>query len=358
MATYIYLGNFPLLDTVNSDFDTESIIPSGTIYDHTVMQLIDVIENDGNGDGAITSDDAFFPTPDSVTYDVGLGSTTQVLASNDTYNVEVTLADNSKIPAFVGITQFQNGDLFVRNSLQLDGQSIQSIEIASLVNNFFSGYQGGSSIDGATIVCFTTGTLISTPEGERVIEALGVGDEVLTMDHGAQPIRWIGSRALDAIDLTHQPKLRPVRIRAGVLGESLPERDLMVSPQHRVLVRSKIAERMFDTREVLIPAIKLVALEGIDVAEDVESVTYWHMLFDTHEIVFSDGAPTESLFTGPEALKSLSTAARDEVTALFPEITAPGYTPQRARPVPEKGGFMKELVMRHAKNNKKLYTME
>ena len=78
------------------------------------------------------------------------------------------------------------------------------------------------------------------------------------------------------------------------------------------------------------------------------------MLFDDHEIIFSNGAPTESLFTGPEALKSLSAESREEITQLFPEITALGYAPTPARPIPAKGKLMKQLVARHAKNHKVL----
>jgi hypothetical protein len=204
------------------------------------------------------------------------------------------------------------------------------------------------------VVCFARGTRITTQTGEAAIEDITVGDKVLTMDNGYQLVRWIGSRKLDSIDFTMNPKLRPVHISAGVLGQDMPRIDLTVSPQHRVLVRSVIAERIFDTLEVLIPAIKLVELDGIYQDKESTGVQYFHMLFENHEIVFSNGAATESLFAGPEALKSLSGKAREEITTLFPEITAPNYVPSAARHIPPKGKLMKQLVSRHIKNRKML----
>lgn len=168
----------------------------------------------------------------------------------------------------------------------------------------------------ATVVCFCDGTLIDTPDGPRAVETLRQGDLVLTLDHGAQPIRWIGSTGLDRVDLTLAPKRKPVLIRAGALGAGLPRRDLMVSRQHRILFRTNTAVDRFGTDELLIPAIKLVGRPGIEIVEEAADVRYWHILLDRHELLFSEGSLTESLYTGREAKKSLSAAAREELTAL------------------------------------------
>lgn len=206
----------------------------------------------------------------------------------------------------------------------------------------------------ATPICFTSDTRILTPNGEVPVKQLAVGDVVLTMDHGPQPIRWIGNRRLLASDLQTNPKSRPVRIGAGALGNGLPEADLIVSPQHRVLVNSVIVHRMFDVREVLVPAIKLVGLDGVEIVEGAQVVEYWHFLFDAHQIIWSNGAPTESLFTGPEALKTVSPAALAEIMALFPRLANPRFRPDTARVFPARGKTIKELVARHIKNNKPL----
>ncbi|MEM8755031.1 MAG: Hint domain-containing protein, partial [Pseudomonadota bacterium] len=142
-----------------------------------------------------------------------------------------------------------------------------------------------------------------------------------------------GGRRLDAGGLAAAPRLRPIRIRAGALGPGAPGRDLLVSPQHRVLVGGPIARRMFGEGELLVPAKHLVGLGGIDVALDVETVEYRHILFDRHEIVFSEGAATESFFPGAEAMKTLAAPQRAELLSLFPELDAAGtprWGPARA----------------------------
>ena len=204
------------------------------------------------------------------------------------------------------------------------------------------------------VPCFAAGTLILTPRGEVRIEDLSVADCVRTMDSGDQPIRWIGRRRLSGADLAANPKIVPIRIRAGALGNGLPRTDLVVSPQHRVLVRSRIAERVFGVPEVLIPARKLLPFDGVELACTAQGVEYIHLLFDTHQIIHSNGAPTESLFTGPEALKSLRPEARVEIETLFPELSRPDFAPVPARLIPRTGHLVRQLVERHRKNDQPL----
>ncbi|WP_380058943.1 Hint domain-containing protein (plasmid) [Falsihalocynthiibacter sp. SS001] len=204
------------------------------------------------------------------------------------------------------------------------------------------------------VPCFAYGTLISTAEGDVPVQELLVGQEVLTLDREYKKIRWIGSRKLDVIDLKLNPKLLPIKIKSGAMGSGLPLQDLLVSPQHRVLVRSQIVKRMFDSDEILIPANKLVELNGIDVVQECEEIEYFHVLLDDHEIIFSNGAPTESLFTGPEALRALSPEARKEIETLLPEIKSLSYSPKPARVIPTKGKHTRKAMFRHVKNKKPL----
>ncbi|RYH03957.1 Hint domain-containing protein [Salipiger sp. IMCC34102] len=204
---------------------------------------------------------------------------------------------------------------------------------------------------GTLVVCFASGSMILTQAGETPVEALAVGDKVITRDHGAQSVRWIGRRNLSASVLEANPNLRPIRIRACAFGPGQPARDLMVSPQHRILVTSRIAERMFGSRDILVAAKQLLDLDGVEIATDVEEVEYIHFLLDQHEIVYSEWLATESLFTGPQALKSLSCEARFELLALFPELMRPDHLP--ASPVPlAPGKKARRLVERHRKNRK------
>lgn len=204
--------------------------------------------------------------------------------------------------------------------------------------------------------CFAADALIETRDGPVPAGRVAVGDRVLTRDHGAQPVRWVGQRHYSAADLARAPHLRPIRIRAGALGGGLPLRDLVVSPQHRVLVRSAIAQKMFGTSEVLIAAKHLCLLDGIDIAVDLTSVTYVHFMFDRHQVVFAEGAEAESLFTGPEALKAVGPAARAEILTIFPELAVPGHQAEPARHIPS-GRLGRKLAIRHLRNRKPLVAM-
>ena len=203
------------------------------------------------------------------------------------------------------------------------------------------------------ILFFTRGALIETARGARAVEALRVGDEIAVASGGTKRIRWISSSKLGAAALRRQPKHRPVRITAGALGDGLPLRDLVVSRQHRILVRSKVAERMFGTSEALIAAIKLTALPGIYVDEEASEVEYFHILFDSHEVIWAEGTPSESLFTGPQALKSVPREARAKLEMLFPEMAMLSYEAISVAFIPS-GKLQKELIARHLKNAKSM----
>jgi len=209
------------------------------------------------------------------------------------------------------------------------------------------------------VPCFASGTMITTPTTPVAVEALRAGDTVLTYDRGHQPIRWIGTCHLTDVQLAAQPRLRPIVIRADALGRGYPKQDLIVSPQHRVLVSSAIAMRMFDCADVLVPAGKLLCLDGIDIMTDTPAgITYHHILFDQHEVIWSNGAATESLFTGPQALKSVSPEAREEIMALFPACCDPDFAATAARYIPKKGKLMRKLAMRHKTNGKPLFSLK
>lgn len=202
-------------------------------------------------------------------------------------------------------------------------------------------------------ICFGRGALIRTPAGDTPVEALKPGDLVLTRDHGLQAIRWIGSRRLCAAELAVFPRLRPIRIAAGALGEGLPRRDLVVSPQHRILVRSRIARRMFGAPEVLVAARQLLAIEGVETDHGAEEIDYFHLLFARHEVIFANGCEAESLFTGREALRMAGRQAVAEILALFPELREPGPPPSSARPIPP-GRAVRGMIRRHIRNHQPL----
>ncbi|MFG6528465.1 MULTISPECIES: Hint domain-containing protein [unclassified Sulfitobacter] len=182
------------------------------------------------------------------------------------------------------------------------------------------------------IPCFTPGTKIATPRGEVPVEALQVGDRVITRDNGIQTIRWVGAREMTGAEFEMAAHLKPVLIRKGALGNDLPERDMMVSPNHRVLVANEKTALYFEEREVLVAAKHLTGMEGIDVVE-VSGTSYIHVMFDRHEVILSDGTWTESFQPGDMSLAGIGEEQRQEIFELFPELATKdgieGYTAAR-----------------------------
>ena len=169
------------------------------------------------------------------------------------------------------------------------------------------------------IPCFTPGTRIATPKGERRAETLQVGDRVLTRDNGIQFITWVGQKNLNTEDLELSPNMRPVMIRAGALGNGLPERDMTVSPNHRVLIVSEMAQLYFAESEVLVSAKHMTKMKGVETVKTQQS-TYIHFMCENHEIVLSDGAWTETFQPGDYSLKGVDADQREELFQLFPEL--------------------------------------
>jgi len=194
----------------------------------------------------------------------------------------------------------------------------------------------GSDEDTITIelmICVARGTLIETETGPVPVEALSRGDRVLTVDGPAQPVRWIGCRHVTGAELRADPSLRPIRISANAFGPGLPARPLTVSAQHRILLGDWRAELLFGAGEVLVPAKGLLNDRTIRVDHDATEVEYFHVLFDRHEIMLTEGLPTESFHPGDYALKEIGDGARAELLKLFPELEGGAAAPDTARMV-------------------------
>ena len=293
-----------------------------------------------------------FPIPDLT---VGLSSPVQVAVLSvggvqylRFYNPDGTEADPAQL--LDGLASNLVAALGPLGSLPLV-QAILGNPLAYVQTNALLTFDLGSGNGMALVPCFTAGTLILTPAGEVPVETLMVGDAVRTVDAGVQRLRWIGTRRLSAEDLAQAPNLRPIRIAAGALGRNLPGRDLVVSPQHRCLLRSRIARRMAGEDEVLVAAKHLLGLPGVSVEPPGQAVTYVHLLFDRHELVWSNGAVTESFYLGDQAVAAVDAAAREEILALFPDLAQ--ERPQGARPF-VRGRIARKLVERSQANRRAL----
>ncbi len=346
-------------DTIDGSSLTEDVTvdftgaEAGTITNGTDTLDFDTIENveTGAGDDTITGDVGTQNVSTGAGNDfvttTGTGADTiDTGAGNDT----VTFSDGDSITGGTGDDTFtyedlgeptngtitivggqggetpDDGDPLTQEGDTLDlgfDADMSTLNITSTTTNVDGNesYSGTISMDDGTllefseienIICFTPGTRIATPMGARDIASLRVGDLVVTRDHGLQPIRWIRSRTVPAVD-----KFAPIRIKPGVvIGQ---EQDLLVSPQHRMLFQGYRSELLFGESEVLVSAKHLV--DGKMVTQDEGGdVTYIHMMFDEHEVVYAEGAATESFHPGEVGLSAVSDPARDELFALFPEL--------------------------------------
>jgi Hint domain len=115
------------------------------------------------------------------------------------------------------------------------------------------------------------------------IESLKIGDRVMTMSGITRPIRWIGRRSYSNDAAWGNREVLPILIRAGALGDELPQRDLWVSPEHAMFIDG-----------MLIPAAALVNGTSIVQEEFIDEVTYFHVEFDTHTVIYAEGAASES----------------------------------------------------------------
>jgi hypothetical protein len=189
--------------------------------------------------------------------------------------------------------------------------SLPDTSIPLVVGNTYTRLGTADNVNTETAPCFTAGTLIKTKLGEVPVEELELGDLVLTLDCGYQPVRWAGSKIVVVTN-----RNAPIIFEKGTIGNDVR---LSVSPNHRILLRSAEAELLVGASEVLVAAKHLTMMKGVR-CEHPPVVTYVHILFDQHQIIYSDGALSESFYPGPDALNALDVDTRNEVLEIFPEL--------------------------------------
>jgi hypothetical protein len=280
------------------------------------------------------------------------GGPVQTFDGTAVYNATITYIDGTTATITAVIFQDTAGNTYWAPELTanadqaaMEAKPIRSLTLNSVNGNTFSGL-GADRQPWNFLLCFAGGTRIRTPRGEVPVETLSVGDLVVTADRGPQPIRWIGASTVPA-----REAFAPVRIAAGAVGGGLPARPLLVSRQHRLLLRSRIGAREFGAEELLAPAIGLVGHPGIELAEGPGRITYLHILLDRHEIIFAEGAPAETLFPGPMARLAIGPEAEAEIEALFPGLLDRAAQP--ARPI-VAGRPLRNLVARHVRHGRSL----
>ncbi|MFV2052926.1 Hint domain-containing protein [Aliiroseovarius sp. YM-037] len=227
----------------------------------------------------------------------------------------------------------------------LDGLDAgQSMTVTFNIQVFDTSWTGGAqtTVNGTTVVdthqvtitifgenevCFTRGTEILTSDGPKLVEALKVGDLLVTRDNGVKPIRWIASSVVSEERRRGNSSLEPIVIEADALGRNTPAKDLHVSPQHRILIEGGHVDLIVAESAVLASAKSLLNGKTIRHSGDAfPELEYWHIALDDHEVIFANGCPAESFHVGDVALTAMSAAQLDELESLFPGITTDSRT--------------------------------
>ena len=182
---------------------------------------------------------------------------------------------------------------FDKSSDRLDLTAFTEYQLSQVGNDTIVSYAGGQITlagvspeglaDAIDIACVTRGTLIRTPAGEVPVETLTIGDEVITAEGQSRPVKWIGRRGYTEAFVWLNPKVSPILIWRGALGDGAPALDLMVSPEHAIYVD-----------DVLVPAKLLVNGDTIRPVMDLKSVEYFHVELETPDVLWTNGARTES----------------------------------------------------------------
>lgn len=182
-----------------------------------------------------------------------------------------------------------------------------------------SGSGSGGSGSGSHVPCFVAGTLIETARGRVPVETIRPGDRVQTRDNGLQPVLWAGGQAYCAAQLANSPALAPVRIAGGTFGATS---DLLVSPQHRLLLRGADVQLWFGVDEVFAPAIALLTGRSLIQMQPKGGISYHHLLFEDHQVLNAQGCWSESLFPGDMALSAMAAPSRVAIAGLLgPALT-------------------------------------
>ena len=283
-------------DTSDVAYDTNLLIAGGSVQTAVVAQddqediaigttrVIDVLENDSTAAGGTLS----------ITH-----INDQQVAAGDT--VTLTTGQQITLNADGTLTVVTDGDL-------------ETVYFNYTADNGEGNSDTGLVEINQTVPCFLRGTMIRVPGGEIAVEDLRPGMEVLTCDDGPQVLLWTGSRRTACT-----PDTAPIRFAPDSCGN---DRDLYVSPQHRMVVSGAMAELLFGETEVLVKAKDLVNDRTVRPALELEEAEYFHLLFGSHQILWANGALSESYQPGPETAAGFDAGTQAEIRDLFPDLCA------------------------------------
>ena len=301
----IYLGNA-------ADMDPDEFNPAaenagsllgtyGSVEDPLKNNKVSVSANDADNSGQIEGNDPSEP--------LTIDGVSKVMDSVVQYQATITYMDGTTATITAIVMQTTDGDLYLAPEIadNADKAAMEAGPIRSLTLNSVDQDTGvlGAQRQQTDFVCFVEGTLIDIPGGTARIEDLRAGDKIRTTTGRHRIIKWIGSKHISAIAQLSDPTLRPVVVSPNALGPDKPSQPLRLSRQHRIMLSSPIAKRMFGEEEVLVAVHKLLSFPGFSPAPASSDFRYFHIGLSSHDVIVANGAPAETLYLGPEAKRLL-----------------------------------------------------
>lgn len=310
----IHLGTIADMDTDEGSYEVEDASALLTTFGagpgNALARDIVEVHSWGGPDNTLQTDN--IGTSNYIQYDLGTGTQNAQIDSALLLAGAVTFYDGTTFSSDFGVIQDTSGNVFLLvldTQPELASQGIDTITFTSVVSSNYDGVEQYSK-DNYDFVCLTSGCLVDTPNGPRRTDRLRCGDLVTTLDNGPQPILWIGKRRVHFE--TRPDPAQPIRIAKNAFARGLPSRDTLLSPQHRVLVRTSAAYALNDPLGALAPAKALTRAHGIRALPGRRSITYFSLLLPGHEVIVVNGIATESLYPGPETFARLNAQERSD----------------------------------------------
>jgi hypothetical protein len=282
-TTLVNAGTLTVLDTTLSDAGL--VINNGTILiDPSTMNLTDL-----TGTGTVVIDSG--STLD-VLGSVTTGETIVFGTGSDLLGVNPTAfagqIDGFAFGGTIELTGVSDGyaPLVVNgNTLEIQRASHPAVDLTLDPGVDYTGQVFAISAIGAITdqtPCFLHGTMIRTERGETKVQDLAVGDRVLTLSGRSRPVTWIGTGRV-MIRRGRRCAATPVIVRKGALADNVPHADLRITKGHSLFVDG-----------VLIPAEFLVNHRSILWDDHNQTVAFYHIELETHDVLIANGAACES----------------------------------------------------------------
>ncbi len=295
----------PSAGIIGTPIRNNSDTPDGTIFQYSAGGGTTVTVDDTSGNPDVFEDDQAFGH--SITDGGGIVANGTPVESESFIDIRQIDENGVETGPVIRLYVFsQNG---VTSDVWGFAASERLIDGASYIK--VAGANAGSSLYSDYVACFAEDTLIETVDGPVPVQQIHAGQQVWTRDNGLQPVLWIGTTSVPATG-----RFAPVVFAPNTLGNP---RELVVSQQHRMMIDASVAELLFGAPRALVAAKFLCGMEGVSIREG-GYVSYWHIMFDQHQIVRSEGVLSESFFVTPNSIGALDHPQRAEILSLFPEL--------------------------------------